>query len=573
MAGTSFQIDIAAQMTGGDMAAGQLRQLEEKLQGMGTSAASFDAAIDQVRAQLSAAQSASASTAAELAAGESKYRQLEVAADRAAKAVEKAAASGRDTSELQAKAAAAAAAVTSEAEALDKLKASAKAAAAEEEKLSGALKNLESAASKAKPPNMGEAAKKAAGPFGEMAERAKAFVTLLGPYGAAAAAVVVGFLAMGAAVAYAVGKLAILAVTLNKAAMEKINKITEQAKKNFAKLFEGVHVDAFVKAFDKIAGLLDENSSTAKALKTLISTILNPLFDAITPMTPYVVAFFRGMVLGALYAAIGVVMLRNAIRDMIPPSVIAWVSKLAAKVDWMKTAMWTGVAVVGALALAAILLTAAFVALVVVGIVLCAVALFALVAPIAVVVAGFLMMLLVFSLPLIAIIALVAALAYLGYKLYELAAGGSEAAKGLIDGLVGGIQSGAGAFMDAVRNLAKGGIDALKSALGIASPSKVFAFAGKMTAVGYAEGVEDESDTAAQAVTKMATGPAAAVMEQKAPGGAAGAKGGKGAGTTFQITIHAPSGDGRDIATAVEAVLTRIFEGDVMMLGASEVPA
>lgn len=64
----------------------------------------------------------------------------------------------------------------------------------------------------------------------------------------------------------------------------------------------------------------------------------------------------------------------------------------------------------------------------------------------------------------------------------------------MIDGLVGGITAGIKSVVDSVKNLGKNAVDALKSFLGIHSPSKVFEEIGKNTGEGMVVGLEGMSD-------------------------------------------------------------------------------
>jgi hypothetical protein len=94
-------------------------------------------------------------------------------------------------------------------------------------------------------------------------------------------------------------------------------------------------------------------------------------------------------------------------------------------------------------------------------------------------------------------------------------------------GLTGGLLDGLPAAIDAVEFLGKHIIDAFKRKLDIHSPSKVFAEAGKMTVVGYAQGVEQESASATRAVVAMAPS-----------GGAAGGGDVSSGAVPGNVTIH-----------------------------------
>jgi len=81
----------------------------------------------------------------------------------------------------------------------------------------------------------------------------------------------------------------------------------------------------------------------------------------------------------------------------------------------------------------------------------------------------------------------------------------SSVGSSIISGIVSGILAGASAVVEALGGVVDAAISSVKSKLGIASPSKVFAGIGKMTAVGYAQGVEAEGPTVAAASAGMVT--------------------------------------------------------------------
>jgi hypothetical protein len=121
---------------------------------------------------------------------------------------------------------------------------------------------------------------------------------------------------------------------------------------------------------------------------------------------------------------------------------------------------------------------------------------------------------------------------------------------------------------DAIKNLAGGAIGTLKSALGIASPSRVFMLAGGFTAEGFAEGVEDKSGRVEGAISDMAEPP-----DARKPQAQGREKSSAKSQTTITININASDGSAQGIAAAVRQVLTQIIEGDVTMLGGEASPA
>ena len=115
----------------------------------------------------------------------------------------------------------------------------------------------------------------------------------------------------------------------------------------------------------------------------------------------------------------------------------------------------------------------------------------------------------------------------------------------MIDGLVGGITSGAERVTAAVRGLASDAITAARETLGIASPSRVFAEIGGHTAEGFERGVHGGTRGAQDAMAAMVAPPDAA--------GAAGAFAGRGG--VFQVFVD---GAGREALGIVDEIEQRM---------------
>jgi len=550
--GASYTIDVTATSSGVDSAA---------------------VLVTQLAAQLDAAGAASKSAADAVSAGQAQYNQLEVAAMKAGKAVEKAAAAGKDTTELQAQAAAATAAVQAQATALDALKSAAADAAAEEAKLSTAFKSAQ-AASKAATNKMqeGERAlqdlgKKAAGPAGEWIEKLSGAAGLLSnPLTAvaiAAAGVQLAFAAMVGGAVVGIFTLAKLAVQLNKVAKVKFDNITKKAQDNFAKLFSGVHVEKFISAYEEITGMLDESSASAKAVKEILSTMLNPLFDSIGPLVPIVKEFFKGLVIGALLVAIAVVTAKNALAKLIPPNLLA-------DFDWLNAAVNAGIVVIFLLVAAVAILAAAF-AFVAVAMAVGLMMLFAL--PLAIIAAIVIVGLLIYALYNLAAEG-VAALSEFASSAIEylsgMAAGAYAAGSMIIQGLLDSISSGSGMVFSALQNLGSGAMNALKSALGIASPSKYALAFGSNVTTTFTDSIESGTSDAQTAMEAMVTPPDAPTVSANAEAGkTSNSKSVSISGNTF--AFYGVQGV-EDVESRIESVFTRLLEGDVTMLG-GEVPA
>lgn len=389
-------------------------------------------------------------------------------------------------------------------------------------------------------------AKGALGPMGGIYEKATLITKGIGSGGIAGAAIAAAaaFVVLTSAVVAGYFALAKYAVTVNKGAMERLTKVAKKAEENVAKLFSKVRVEAFVKVVEEVAEMLDESSASAAAVKEILATMLNPLFDAVGGIGPVIKRFFQGMVIGALLVTIAALKVRNALKDVLP-------AELAGKVDVLKVALYAGIAVTFAL-------VGALVALAAVGAVVAVVA-FVAMATMAAMFAGALLIvgvcLALLLAPFIMVgLAVYAAIAYfdeIKAAVLDFAGAAVDAAGALISGLVNGIMSGAGAVYNAIRNLASGMTGALKAALGIASPSKVFAELGINTSLGMAQGVDEGSGAVNSSVASMVSLPSSGSPSPAGRGGG-----------TYSITVNvdATGKDAGGIAQSIRAQLEMLFE-------------
>lgn len=122
----------------------------------------------------------------------------------------------------------------------------------------------------------------------------------------------------------------------------------------------------------------------------------------------------------------------------------------------------------------------------------------------------------------------------------------------IVDGLIASIMAGGSPFVAAIRWLADKGITAAKEALGIASPSRVFAQIGTFTAAGLAAGIATGTPNVVSTAATMANQVSAAGAPSfGASGGGAGSGGGMSIGQVT-IVIEGGAGDPAAIARAVE---------------------
>lgn len=595
MNGVAYEVEMQAKATGVDATSDQVLALADSIDATSKVCTNFDTAIAAAQAQLAQASLAAASAAAALQGAESKFAALEREATKAAKAVERAALKGGDTSALQSQAAAAAAAVGQQAMAVDKARAAATAAAAAETKLAGSLRTLEGAAKRAAvaQETAGKAGKSSAAGFREslmatqglmastspMIGRLGQLVQGIGSIGLAGVVIMAAVAVVALGAAFIGGAIAAMkfAIANDKVASKRLDEISKKAKENIKGLFSGIDTKPLLNALDRMASMFGSNTAAGHALKTLIETIMNPLIRAIEWLMPYAHELWNGMVYGALQVAIAVVSLRNAILRAIPASVKTAVRELIAKLDGLGLAFSIGKVIMYAVAAV----------LGVIGIALLAVG-----AAIGVAVATVYIIIDAFVGLWNGIMQLGPAISAVGDwfaelpgrvigAIGELVSGALSALSGLageamaagaafVQGLVDAIKSGVGAVADAAKSLAMAPVNAVKSVLKIKSPSGVMRIMGGYTAEGMAEGVEEGTPAVRSSIEDMvgladveAEGPTMRGDRSSTTTSTTTAT--TRGGNTYHVTINAPSGDAEDIRETFEAWL----EGEAIAAGAA----
>jgi len=343
-------------------------------------------------------------------------------------------------------------------------------------------------------------------------------------------------------------------------------------RESFAMLFSGLKLEPFLRALRQVTEMFSLNAATGRALKALLETMFQPLIDSVGPVGLIVKRFFQGLTIGLLETGIVVLRARNWIRDTfgvaLPKSFDA--AALAVRAGQAAVALLVGGLVIAAGA-AAVLAGA-------LGVV------FAAVGGAAVVI----------STPFRLAYTSVQALIGVGKKL---AAGWrstdwAQLGRSLVDGLIGGIKSTVGKLKATVEGLGQTAIKAFRSALGIASPSKVFAVAGGHLSGGVAMGVRQRQPEARRAVRELvdvrAAMPSQAAFRalelpaeaNEAPARRAPAAppviaspGGRNVQANSSVTIgelhvHSSSERPEQLALDVKAALERALEGVMRELGA-----
>jgi hypothetical protein len=268
----------------------------------------------------------------------------------------------------------------------------------------------------------------------------------------------------------------------------------KKLKENFGALFGGIDLEPVLKGLKMITSLFDQSTVSGQTLKIMIDGLFNPLLKDGATVFPVVRGFLQGLIIGVMVVEIGVLKLRKAFME-------AFGGKTQGEIDWVKTAMYAGITVIGLMVGGALALAVAL------------------------------------SLAAISAAMLLSPFIILAYGIYTVIqgiqkfkatmSGAGDAldpnsavsrAANFVSSLVSTLSGGSGAVAAAAAGLGHAAASALKSALGIASPSRVAMEAAHNVTTTFAGQIEDgTSDT--QAAFK-------GIVDPSAVGG--GAKGGRG---------------------------------------------
>lgn len=317
---------------------------------------------------------------------------------------------------------------------------------------------------------------------------------------------------------------------INIRRMSDLNVVADKFKEKVAGLAKDVNLEPLNQALSRMMKLFDESTFSGVALKKLITLFGDGLGKTIKFVSPFAEQFFKGLIIGALDLTIGILQLRNRLRETFAGS------SFFQNLDLMSLSLTAGKTALSLIAAAFVALGAA---------VTLAVA------------------------PLIA-----AGAAYVWLQEQSEAFGKllkatdwGQLGTDIVDGLVGGLKTGGGRIVEAVRGLGTSAKAAFKVALGIASPSKEFAKLGQFTAEGFAVGVDAGAPKAARSLESMAAAP------DGASAGAAGGKAGGGVAISVPVNIIVQGGgNGQQIGQQIVdsgflAQLTKAIEDAVKTAG------
>ncbi len=282
---------------------------------------------------------------------------------------------------------------------------------------------------------------------------------------------------------------------INLRKMMSFEKIAEKLHERFEALTAGVNLEPLLEPLSELRKLFDESTVTGSTLKMLLTSFGNGMVQGLVAVIPLAKSFFYGLVSGALDVGIAFHQIRIALKSALGDSAAL------KNIDYLKLAFDAGkYAAVGiAVAVAAV-----------------GVALAVGLAPIVAFVAG-MRQISEWS-------------SELGTSIRKTFLDVDWAATGraIPEGILSGIKAGGSALLGGITTLAEGTKKAFKQALGIASPSKVFADYGENISEGAEKGIERGAPKAQAAASAMVSAT-----------GASGGGSGGGSPITINVTINA----------------------------------
>lgn len=294
---------------------------------------------------------------------------------------------------------------------------------------------------------------------------------------------------------------------INAAKLLDLDVMAEKLHERFQSLTKGVNLTPLVKAFQTIGSVFDETTVSGSTLKSLVTLVGSGLVSAFAKVAPIAKTFMKGLIIGALDVAIGFYVVKNKIRDTFAGS------DFLKKFDTMKAALLAGKVVIYGVAAGLALVAASMVAI--------GVGIAALAVP--------------FVTPFVLLYAAVT-------KTRDLLAGinWTDIGRSIVDGLVNGLKAGAAFLKESVTALADSIKTGFTGALGIHSPSKVFAQYGQFSAEGYAQGVDRGAPEARASLASLTapSGKGDTLASIPPPASKAAAAGGKASGAPVTINLN-----------------------------------
>jgi len=339
-----------------------------------------------------------------------------------------------------------------------------------------------------------------------------------------------------------------------------------------SKLFDELDIEPLGKAVQAVVKLFSQSTASGRALKTLLTSILQPFVHSITSAAKTGRAFFLGMVYGALKLESAVLSVMIWWKKTFGLAAVKQVDAAAEAFDRGATAIQACVAALVVfgplLAGLALLGTIALMAKLVV-------AFWALVAPVWALVAATASWVVVAA-PLVLWLALIGVAVWLVIELFHQLyllwkeIDWTDLGKAIWAGITSAFDSATQWFTDLAHGISK----TFKDALGISSPSKVFAAYGEAIGDGLQQGINATAPEVNSSVETLIKPPKLDVPSSSGGGP-------KQAGTTIQVggvnivieprDAEDPSATGKRMGDAFVERLTTLLRGVNDQLGGGEV--
>lgn len=294
---------------------------------------------------------------------------------------------------------------------------------------------------------------------------------------------------------------------------------SKKLKDNLGKVFGGLKTDGVMAALQKVVGLFDENSSSAKAIKTVFESVFQPIVNGIEGMIPRVIAGFIQFEIWVMKSLISVQRFQPVftVLGAVAGFVFSMIGNYIGGIITIGSAWFAGIGQsISALQALGALGSSALQGL---------------------------------------------SAAALSVRQFLLGLSLSDIGLAMVKGLADGITGGAASVIAAITGVAGGAIAAAKKALDSHSPSKVFASIGMDTSEGMALGVDDGAANVQSSMEAMVSPPATGA----APAGG-NASSAASSGTIYNIYVTS-SGDGDDIAAKVRETIESIMAGAAAQMG------
>lgn len=320
-----------------------------------------------------------------------------------------------------------------------------------------------------------------------------------------------------------------------EARLDSLDVIAEKLHENVGRIFDGLDVASFARQLRSVTEVFSQATVEGKALKMIFESVFQPFLTAIGETAPFFRAFIDGAIIATLKLAIQFQRLRRWYYQTFGPVSVHEAEHLTGALEAGKVVVY-GLALGLGVAAAAV----AFLGLAAVGLAA------------------------VLAAPFIAAY-LAAESAYNQFNEFidtvkalftdtDWASLGTSLVQGLIDGVYSMFPN----FTGAIEQLAASATGTIQNALGIHSPSRVFAEFGRQIPAGLAMGMEEGVPNVERAAEDMAPAP---------QGGGIG--GSSSSSLTIEsITIHTQATDAQGVAESLRSKLAEVLEGMISISGA-----